>query len=178
MTLLFWDRYTGTRAITKAQADAVKDIVDKHDNAFRRRTEPKQGQTYLFDGHSVDPSGPIADMIRAFDNSGNIGHMNSCGQSGIGGLHVTAGLKDPPIDFSSDSELIKRHSATNWAKGKQGWELPLCLQLTRHLNPIPYNVDLFNYMLQRGETMRTLAWSQAIANYGRSKICSFIKIMG
>jgi hypothetical protein len=32
-------------------------------------------------------------------------------------------------------------------------------------------------MLQRGETMRTLAWSQAIANYGRSKICSFIKIM-
>ena len=99
-------------------------------------------------------------MIRAFDNSGPIGHMNSCGQSGIGGLHVTAGLKDPPIDFSSDSELIKRHSATNWAKGKQGWELPLCLQLTRHLNPIPYNVDLFNYMLQRGETMRTLAWSQ------------------
>ena len=167
MTLLFWE---DCGIISSAQADRVKDIYDKF--------QKKKGQTYLFAESGgeearggargeVDPQGPIGEMIRLFEKSGDIKHRNSCGQRGSSGLHVTAGLIKDSIQFDQNHDLMKRHAkSATWAKNKKGWELPLCLTLTRHLAPLSENVELFNCIRssQRGR-MLTLKWSQAIANH-------------
>ncbi len=50
-----------------------------------------------------------------------------------------------PVNFDEDSELMARHG--QWAKGKIGFELPLCLHMTAHVAPILENNDLFSYVL-------------------------------
>ena len=178
MTLLFWE---DCGIISSAQADRVKDIYDTFHTPTSniQSNAPKKGQTYLFADSGeeargargargeVDPQGPIGEMIRLFDKSGDIKHRNSCGQRGSSGLHVTAGLIKDSIQFDQNHDLMKRHAkSATWAKNKKGWELPLCLTLTRHLAPLSENVELFNCIRssQRGR-MLTLKWSQAIANH-------------
>jgi hypothetical protein len=164
MTLLYWN-FSGGAMISIAQTKKVKSIVAKYDQGYRRNATPKKGQSYLFDIDSnVDPQGPVARMIHEFNHSGTIDHQNSCGQSGTAGLHVTAGLLYPPIRFDENSELLARHP-TSWARGKKGWELPLTLQCTCHLAPMPANLSLFNHLMSRGKNLRSISWAQSVADH-------------
>lgn len=95
MTLLYWEGM-GT-PITEAHLAAVKAIVKRFDRPYNRRLDvdpslcPPTGKSFLFDGQDVDPAGPVGEMIHALGSiDPDLPHVNSCGQSGLDGLHVSA----------------------------------------------------------------------------------------
>jgi hypothetical protein len=151
MTLLYWEGMP--TPITGAHMSAVTDIVKHFDRPYVRSLDvdpaksPPVGKSFLFDGEDVDPAGPIGQMIGAFGSiDPQLPHVNSCGQSGLGGLHVTGGLQSQfRTDFDLDGELLRRHPS-GWARGRRGYELPLCLQMTAHVESLPENEALFDYV--------------------------------
>ena len=110
-------------------------------------------------------------MIRAFGNIDprNMPHTNSCGQSGLGGLHVTAGLRPQfKVQFDRDPALLARHSEySSWARGRRGHECPLCLQMTVHLAPLPANTALFHSLGGDLKTAGAVADSPLIITGGK-----------
>ncbi len=136
--------------------DKVNQIVGKYDNPFHRDDTPKVGQSYLWCKHcepTVDPTGPIGKMIRELGDIDPqfLPHSTTNG-NGLTGLHVTANLKKGPkkkrllVQFDKHPEVLARHPYSNWAHGKTGWELPLCMHISTALNPLPQNDPLHRYV--------------------------------
>jgi hypothetical protein len=171
MTLLFWD-FGAEGAIAQHHVDEVRNIVRAFDRPFARTAIPKRGQSFLFDGSEVDPAGPIGQMIRAFGSIDphNMPHTNSCGQSGLGGLHVSAGLRPEfEVRFDDETALLARHSEySSWARGRRGYELPLCLQMTVHLAPLPANKALFRFLERDLKAAGVVADSPHVITSGKT----------